>query len=339
MLYIRVDINNIIATGHVMRCLSIADSANDLGISTTFILADNNAKELIEHKGYKTIVLNSDWNDLDAEIDSIKGVIKEKQIDKILIDTYQVTENYLYEISKVAEVYFLDDLNKFDYPVQNIICYANYFKKFNYKNDISWKNTKISRQLFLGCDYVPLRKEFRDVTTKPISDMDSIMILSGGTDRFHIIENFLMRYSGSDFKKIIAICGMYYEEFDQLVSKYKDYPNISIYKSVDNLIDYMKSTDIVISAGGTTLYELCAVGTPTISYSFADNQLDNCNQFDEERLISYAGDVRYNDIYTNADIIIKKIYKDKRERLIRSKKMQSLVDGYGAQRIVETMIN
>lgn len=59
---------------------------------------------------------------------------------------------------------------------------------------------------------------------------------------------------------------------------------------------YMMEADIAISAGGSTLYELCAIGTPTISYSFADNQLDNVTKFAEDGLIAYAGDARYQNV-------------------------------------------
>ena len=54
----------------------------------------------------------------------------------------------------------------------------------------------------------------------------------------------------------------------------------------------MQEADLAISAGGTTLYELCAVGTPTICYSMADNQLDNVRQFEKDGLMYYAGDAR-----------------------------------------------
>lgn len=56
MLYMRVDMNNRIGTGQMMRCLSIADAARTLGEQTTFILADNQAKSLIRRRGHRAIV-------------------------------------------------------------------------------------------------------------------------------------------------------------------------------------------------------------------------------------------------------------------------------------------
>ena len=53
MLYIRADMNNRVATGHMMRCLSIADAASSLGEEVTFLLADNQALGLIKERGYQ----------------------------------------------------------------------------------------------------------------------------------------------------------------------------------------------------------------------------------------------------------------------------------------------
>ena len=95
----------------------------------------------------------------------------------------------------------------------------------------------------------------------------------------------------------------------------------------------MKEADLAISAGGTTLYELCAVGTPAISYSFADNQLYNVKQFAKDGMIDYAGDVRRDDIFTNVVELYQKYDKDRRLREERSVRMQQMVDGKGAERI------
>ena len=99
----------------------------------------------------------------------------------------------------------------------------------------------------------------------------------------------------------------------------------------------MKSADIAISAAGTTLYELCACGTPTISYVIADNQTDNAVWFDENNIIEFAGDVRLDDIGHNLARIMPK-YCDRAYRENLSVEMQELVDGRGAGRIVEVLV-
>lgn len=103
--------------------------------------------------------------------------------------------------------------------------------------------------------------------------------------------------------------------------------------------DYMKTADIAVSAGGTTLYELCACGTPAISYSFVDNQLDNVKQFQEDGLIDYAGDVRYDRVIENILRYLEIYSADITLRRQRSVKMQKLIDGNGASRITDALMN
>ena len=64
-LYIRADMNSEISTGHVMRCLSVADAAKRMGREAVFITADDQPKDLIESRGHRCIVLGSRWNDLE----------------------------------------------------------------------------------------------------------------------------------------------------------------------------------------------------------------------------------------------------------------------------------
>jgi spore coat polysaccharide biosynthesis predicted glycosyltransferase SpsG len=97
----------------------------------------------------------------------------------------------------------------------------------------------------------------------------------------------------------------------------------------------MDNADFLVSAGGTTLYELCAVGTPAVSYSIADNQLDNVKMFHENGIIDYAGDVRYDDVVKNILKYLELYCDNEVLRRDRSKKMQKLIDGKGAGRIAE----
>lgn len=325
---IRVDMNPVIATGHVMRCLSIADEIRKLGGQVTFITADDYPVEVLRGRGYEPLVLHTDWRHMEEEIPQLLSVMQERRIKKILVDSYQVTSNYLQKLKEHVHVTYLDDLDAFSYPAHRLICYANYFDTFSYGNQ------RGKEGYCLGMEYVPLRKVFQNCPKKDIHDrIQKILLLSGGTDSCHIIERMVEKFKDKTDITLITVCGRFYEGYEGLKEKYKDYYNLVFYKNISNLEEYMKEADLAISAGGTTLYELCAVGTPAISYSFADNQLYNVKQFAKDGMIDYAGDVRRDDIFTNVVELYQKYDKDRRLREERSVRMQQMVDGKGAERI------
>lgn len=333
MLYIRTDMNSVIATGHVMRCLSIADAAKTVGEDTTFVLSDEQAKAYISGRGYQTIILNTKWDDLETELPVLSKVIAHHKICSMLVDSYQVTENYLRELSQMIKVIYLDDLNAFHYPVAGIICYANYWKKFQYSKN--YPDTK----LLLGTQYMPLRKVFEGVGTKHIKEkVENLLLLSGGNDEYYVLEGILSKLDLQGFKNVTVICGRYYAEYEQMAERYAAWSNVHIYQAVDDVEKYMQQADLAVSAGGTTLYELCACGTPTISFAFVDNQLDNVKQFQKDEIIDYAGDVRYNDVSVNVAELVERYCANKALRQERSKKMQALVDGQGARRVARALL-
>lgn len=331
MLYIRTDMNNLIATGHLIRCLSIAEAAAKSGERVTFILSDDQALELVRKRGFEAIVLYTEWNHMEKETDGLRRVIKGRGDEVLLVDSYMATPGYLQAVSKWVKTAYMDDLGEEYFPVHILICYAGYWRKFHYSERY------VKTKLLLGTRYVPLGKQFQNLKKKISTQVENILLLSGGTDRFGILAGLLERLCKKDYRNITVICGMYHRDYDALCCQFESYENIHFYKAVENMRDYMLQADIAVSAGGTTLYELCACGTPAVSYSFADNQLDNVRFFQKSNLIDYAGDVRDTDIFKKAESILEtyaSLYELRRER---SKRMQELVDGKGAERIVQAL--
>lgn len=330
-IYIRVDMNEIIATGHVMRCLSIADAAKEQGKETVFIVADEKPVELLRGRGYEPIVLHTDWRDMEGELDILISFIQNHGVSKLLVDSYQVTKDYLERLEEVTEVFYLDDVDAFEYPVSNVICYANYY------SELSYGSYKRDVKFYLGTSYMPIRKVFQNCKPKQIKEkIENIMILSGGSDSFHMLEHISRLFKDNVDVQADIICGAFYPDFEGLKEKFADYPNLHFYQNVSNLDEFMEKADLAISAGGTTLYELCAKGTPAISYAFTDNQLGNVGQFDKDGIIEYAGDVRYDDVYKNIYRLYEK-YTNFALRKLRSEKMQKVMDGRGAARIASLL--
>ena len=76
-IYIRADMNEIIATGHIMRCLSIADAAREMGKETEFITADEKPVDILQKRGYEPVILHTDWQRMEDELEVLIPLIQE----------------------------------------------------------------------------------------------------------------------------------------------------------------------------------------------------------------------------------------------------------------------
>ena len=331
-IYIRTDMNKEIATGHVMRCLSIEEAAQRNGISTTFILADHEAENLILSKGHRCIVMDSLWDDMESELPTIVHIIQEEQVKSILIDSYMATDNYLSSLRKFVRVAYMDDFSQIRCPLDAIINYSLGALRSDYGSDLE-------AELFLGCRYAPLRGEFSQIPVKEISpQIKRVLILSGGTDPYSVIRGMLSLPPVKRLSWVDAVCGVLNPDYDELKEKFADVPAIHLYKSASNLSELMQKADVAISAGGTTVYELFATGTPVITYSMADNQLKGVHEYSKSGLAEYAGDVRSDDVFSNTEELLFK-YEDPVLRERMSQQTRNLVDGKGAERIVDVLLS
>lgn len=246
------------------------------------------------------------------------------------MDSYRVTRRYLKWLQERIWTSYVDDINAFLYPVDGLVCYANYWKKFNYEKRYA------GTELRMGMAYVPLRKAFERCAPKQINEqIEKVLVLSGGSDPYDMIRRTVRTISMEIDAEIDVICGAYYPRYETICKEYRQHEKIHFHRAVDNVEMYMKNADIAISAGGMTLYELCACGTPAISYSMADNQLDNVRQFETDGLIPYAGDARETLVEEELASVLQQRAKSRLWREERSRRMQRIVDGNGAGRIAE----
>ncbi len=343
-LYIRTEANRVTATGHMMRCLAIADAAAEKGIRTVFIVAEESSERFPQERGYQSICLGRRWDDFAGEISVIERLIADRHVEMMLIDSYFVSEEYMKTVSKMTKTAYIDDLHAAIWSCSVLIDYAVYYDLFDYQKE--YPDTK----LLLGCNYAPLRKEFKDLPVKQISKtVKKVLVVTGGTDEYHFMRRFVEAllsqrnlFAGVEFT---LICGAFNREIDEIRKLSTDYLaeaddlRIKIYPSLPTLKDAMLESDLLITAGGTTLYEMAACGTPGICFSMADNQLDNVKGFAARDLVWYAGDIRKDFSYDRLIEMIKELIGDYAARKAVSEKLRALVDGKGAERIVDAIIH
>lgn len=341
MFYIRADANPNIGTGHIMRCLSIAKEISKLGEEVIFINADLQSEHFIIKHGYSVLCLNSEWDNLESELDQMIKLIQKNKIDKVLIDSYYVTRYYLTELGKYTKTIYLDDLATFLYPVDMLVNYNIYADNMNYKNCYDGKRT----HLVLGCTYAPLREEFRNTSTVYSKQVKKILLSTGGADQFHVAFEFLnymveVCFLDTSVLEFHVVAGKFNADREQIQKLSEKYSNIKVYFDNSNMAELMCQCDLAITAGGFIMYELCACGVPMITYTFADNQLLGVLEFECMGIARYSGDIRSqkDDVFKKILETIKEYCSDSGYRKELIARMKFIVDGYGAQRLAREMI-
>lgn len=347
-LYIRTEANRVTATGHMMRCLAIADAAAEKGIRTVFIVAEEGSEKFPKERGYETVCLGRRWDDFAGEIPVMERLIAKRQVEALLIDSYFVSGDYMKAVTKMTRTAYIDDLHAAIWSCSVLIDYAVYYDLFDYRKEYP------DTQLLLGCGYAPLRREFRDLPKKEIRrDVKKALVVTGGTDEYHFMRRFtealLSRKELFDGVEFTLVCGAFNRDTEEIrklslqcaakCNTESDAMKIKIYPTLPTLKDAMLETDLLITAGGTTLYEMAACGTPGICFSMADNQLDNVRGFAARELVLYAGDIRNEFSFDHLLRMMTELMRDHAARTAVSQRLRTLVDGKGAGRIVDAVIH
>lgn len=330
MILIRADANEFIGSGHVMRCKSIAASLTAKGEEVAFITADHRGDSLIDE--FPSFCLNSDWLNMNDELPQLEEIIRVKKPPLILIDSYKVTEKYFDSLHGLTHTAYIDDLNAGLWNVSILINYNIFSQSYDY----SRYDEKITR-LLLGTSYAPLREEFRvsqpHVIREKISD---VLISAGGSDPAMITEKIIMNvcpeFPGVNFHFVIGALNPRIESIRKLSGR-----NTILHVNERNMSGLMRDCDAAVSAAGSTLYELCACGTPSVTYVLADNQTDAAEMFGTLGIMINAGDCRKRDDISS--VIIESLRgMNESVRADMSAKMQRLVDGNGAGRIADVIM-
>lgn len=339
MILFRADGNAHIGSGHIMRCLSIADAFKRKNKDCLFVLADNTFQPLIESRGYAVYILESDYCDMDGEFENLKEVILSNCSEMLIADSYFVTANYLQKLKVLAYLVYIDDLASFAYPADVLVNYNAYGPDIDYKK-LYFNENVVCPRLILGAGYVPLREMFRNVPkNKQRKTVKDILISTGGADSAHLalkIAECVAKDNTYDWHFLIGTMNPDYGEIKKIAEKNK---TIHIHYNVKDMKYLICSCDLVVSAAGSTMYEIAACGVPMITYVLADNQIPGAEAFAKLGLAVSCGDLR--DKENTATILMDAVDRMEKSFILRKQigeKMQHMIDGFGADRLVGELL-
>lgn len=327
----RVDASNDIGIGHLMRCLALSEELIRKKHTCFFISkVDNNELiNIIKKNNINFHKITSNLS-LQADLTNLLKISNENDIDWVITDHYGINSQYIKVIKKNnLRVLSIDDTAQIHYYSDIIVNQNIGAEKFVFSSE---KYTKF----LLGTKYVILRDELlkrnKKLKTKKVQ---KILVMFGGADPNNFTLKVLkMLESLNENVQFIVVTGPAYK-FDNYILSYIDKCNIDItyLRSQKKMLDIYLQSDIAISAGGTSCYELAYFGIPTLIITIADNQLKVAQEMDNKNISIYLGEknkIKSEQLLNN----IKLLLNNYSLRINMSKNAKKLIDGKGKNKIV-----
>jgi len=346
LLFIRADATAEIGIGHVMRCMALAQAWQERGGEVIFIgcWPNQSIQKRITGQGFAVFPLanvHPDPVDLDHTrriIDTHKpGNASGTSRSWFVLDGYHFDPDYQSAIRNAGpQVMVIDDYNHLPVYHADIVLNQNIDAgAYRYRTD---PNSRI----LPGTSYALLRREFLDypVKQKHIPEKARhLLVTLGGADPLNvtatIIKAIIVLNDPALHVKIVA--GQANPHIKKLRSMISSAPcKLDLLNDPDmpRLMDW---ADLVVSAAGSTVWELCYFGIPMVLVSFAENQQGIAEGLSQKRAAESAGWHTGLEQFDLADRLARLIESQKQRRML-SIEARHLIDGKGVNRVLRQIL-
>ncbi|MFN9669315.1 MAG: UDP-2,4-diacetamido-2,4,6-trideoxy-beta-L-altropyranose hydrolase, partial [Pseudanabaena sp.] len=323
-------------SGHVMRCLALAQAWNDQGGETILVLAEQilalESKLIAE--GITLVYLETTIGS-DEDAQQTASIANKYAASWVVVDGYQFGAKYQKELKGFGlKILFLDDNGHAEHYFSDLVLNQNISADINI-----YSSREPYTQLLLGTEYTLLRRDFlkwREWKRLVIPNAYKILVTLGGSDPENVTLKVIQSLSliQNNNLDIVVVIGGTNPNYEQLTSFTKNsLLSISLQINVGNMDELMAWADIAIAAGGSTNWELAFMGLPSIVITIADNQKAIAAELDRQGAIINLGwhqDVTIEQI----GLVLRELIGDRPKRETMSKKGRELVDGNGAKRVI-----
>lgn len=288
--YIRTDSSIEIGTGHVMRCLVLAEQLRKRNAEVIFICRNLNGSliPLLKDKGFPVKVLPSysdadinmmNWMETNWQIDAKETANKiterKETVDWLIIDHYGIDVKWEQFVRPfVKHMMVIDDLANRPHDCDLILDQNLYPNMENRYDNLVPKNTK----KLLGIRYVLLREEFFRYKNfyRKANEVNKILISFGGSDptneTLKVIKAVESLYLSNVHVEVVI--GYSNPHRDTIRTYCQHIPYIRVHENIQYISTLMKEADIAIGSGGSSSWERCFMCLPTITIETATNQTE-----------------------------------------------------------------
>lgn len=337
-LLLRTDASATTGGGHAMRSLALAEAAIARGGSAVMVMVEG-ADVMRDRLTAAGVALET--------IDAVRGstndaertleIAKARGVRWIVTDGYALAGDYQRALRDAHDPLLTID----DWGLAR-----SHHARFVVDQNVAaiasdYAGARADTVLMLGCDYALLRQEFvkgasRARATAPRASR--FMVTFGASDPAGVTPNVvdaLAGLAGDDWhaKVVVGPANPARAAIEQ--ARAKRSARIELLPSA-NMSELMTWSDLAITAGGSTLWELAYCGVPMIGIAGADNQVANVDRMGE---LGYAIGLGWH-----ADVDVDRIARaidalraDAPARSTMTTKLHALVDGLGCARILDRL--
>ncbi|MQX22953.1 UDP-2,4-diacetamido-2,4,6-trideoxy-beta-L-altropyranose hydrolase [Sinorhizobium meliloti] len=345
----RVDASIDIGTGHVMRCLTLAEMLSADGFSCRFICRAHkgNLTGLIRHKGFAVVELtlkehgdnagglaHSHWLGVDLQTDALEtmAAIGDTPSGWLIVDHYALDFRWERIVRPSCHhLMVIDDLADRKHDCDLLLDQSLGRTENDYRLLIPDKC-----QVFVGAEHALLRPQFSLKRTYSLARRrqavpQKVLIALGGVDKDNVTERVLRALERSALPReaqITVVMGPHAPWVNAVCEQAARMPRKTlVVANVDDMANLMSDADLAIGAAGGTSWERCAVGVPTILMILAENQRDVASK------LAAGGAARIVELRADFEVtlsdLVEDLLSDKAALDAMSERAAAICDGKG----------
>lgn len=316
---IRTDASINIGSGHVMRCLVLAEELDKRGYTVSFVCRAllGDMIDFIQERGFSVFPLNEvisavtlkhsadyiGWLQCSIEQDASDFLSQIHEADIVITDHYAIGKEWHSIIRNKLNCHIvaIDDLNRTHDA--DLIIDQNLWRDLEFRY-ISCKGRKL-----LGPKYALLRPSFHKLRECDIQKKDQIIAFFGGSDLtkecFKLVEA-LCHFNNDLPFSVKVIAGLSNPNFEELQELSKNI-NVEVVRYLDNFDVVLRQSKYIFGASGVSNWERFCLRVPASVVSVADNQKELSEYLSELGVMRYLGnsDQVTPDTYLNELIYLK----------------------------------
>lgn len=355
----RVDASTRIGTGHVMRCLTLATALRERGAECHFLHRRHpgHMAEMIRNHGFAAHELPqpkgpdpaevgeadyAGWLGVESQRDAQETVkaLGEQSVDWLVVDHYALGAEWERAVRPWAEgIAVLDDLADRAHDCDCLMDQTHGRRESEYRPLVPEHC-----EVLTGAQYALLRKEFIKMREEALGRRDEsgfqlsrILVGMGGSDPGNVTERALQGIASTGlWCSVDVIIGGGAPHLEGLIERWGSGAGVDFYVDTPDVAQLMADADLGVGAGGTTSWERCCLGLPTLGVVVADNQKKIIESLASEGAVENLGEFD-SDFPERVKQSLNSLSRDSERLGSMSRAARSVCDGQGAERVADRL--